>query len=126
MAKILVIEDDPTFLDLLRVHLSTAGHQVQTAEDAEIGLRSLISQPPDLVVLDMNVPYLDGFELLEAVRKDPATRGIPVIVITGRADDESYARARRIGVADYFTKPVQRDQLITSVEKHLREPGAPS
>ncbi len=125
MAKILAIEDDPTFLDLLRVHLSTAGHTVRTAQDAEIGLRSIIAETPDIVILDMQVPYLDGFELLEALRRDPATRDVPVIVITGRGDDETYARAKQMGVADYFTKPIQRDQLIAAVEKHLRKRGAP-
>ena len=119
MAKILVIEDDPTFLGLLRVHLSTAGYEVRVAEDAEIGLRSIIDDPPDIVILDMQVPYLDGFEVLEALRLDPASREIPVIVITGRSDDETYARARGLGVADFFNKPIQRDQLLASVEKNL-------
>lgn len=124
MAKILVIEDDATFFGLLRVHLSGAGHQVRIAEDAVIGLRSVIAEPPDLVILDMYVPYLDGFELLEALRLDAATRDIPVIVLTGRSDDETYARAQRIGVADYFTKPIQSEQLLASIEKHVRARGA--
>lgn len=126
MAKILVIEDDPTFLDLLRVHLSAAGHQVEIAEDAEIGLRSVIADTPDIVILDINVPYLDGLELLEALRKDPATREVPVVVVTGRGDDETYAKVQKIGVADYLTKPVQREQLIESIERHLRGRGTPA
>jgi DNA-binding response OmpR family regulator len=120
LAKILVIEDDATFLGLLRVHLSSAGHQVRIAEDAAIGLRAVIADPPDLVILDIYVPYLDGLELLEALRLDPATRDIPVIVLTGRGDDDTYAKAQRIGVADYFTKPIQGDQLLASIAKHVR------
>jgi DNA-binding response OmpR family regulator len=124
LAKILVIEDDVTFLGLLRVHLSSAGHQVRIAEDAAIGLRSVVADPPDLVILDIYIPYLDGFELLEALRLDPATRDIPVIVLTGRGDDETFAKAQRIGVADYFTKPIQGDQLLASIDKHVHPPKA--
>ena len=119
MGKILVIEDDPTFRDLVRVQLASAGHEVVTAEDAALGLRAIIGETPDLIILDIFVPYLDGFELLEALRTDPATRPIPVIVLTGRGDDETYARAHKIGVADFFTKPVESDRLIQSIEKLL-------
>src|ERR1700693_440081 len=84
LAKIVVIEDDLTFLDLLRVHLASAGHEVLAAEDAVLGLRAVIDNAPDLILLDLSVPYLDGFEIIEALRGDPATRNIPVIVLTGR------------------------------------------
>jgi DNA-binding response OmpR family regulator len=123
LANILVIEDDATFLDLLRVHLSGAGHQVRTAEDAAIGLRSVIADPPDIILLDIYVPYLDGFELLEALRLDPASRNTPVIVLTGRGDDDTYSKAQRFGVADYFTKPIQSELLLASIAKHVRERG---
>ncbi len=119
MAKILVIEDDPTFLELVRVHLVRAGHEVVTAEDAALGLRAIIGETPDLIILDIFVPYLDGFELLETLRTDPATRPIPVIVLTGSGDDETYARARKLGAADFLTKPVERDRLINSIERLL-------
>ncbi len=116
MARILVIEDDVTFLSLLRVHLSSAGHTVETAEDAVLGLRAIVSNSPDLVILDLTVPYLDSFELLEAVRDDPMTRAIPVIVLTGRDDDASYVRAKKTGADGYFTKPVQSEQLLKAIE----------
>jgi len=119
LAKILVIEDDLTFLDLLRVHLTSAGHEVLTAEDAALGLRAIIADQPDLIILDIFVPYLDGFELLKALRTDPATRRIPVIVLTGHSDDETYARARKLGVADFFTKPVEGKRLIKAIETQL-------
>src|SRR6266568_6479285 len=99
LAKIVIIEDDLSFLDLLRVHLAGAGHEVLTAEDAVLGLRAIIDNAPDLILLDLSVPYLDGFEMLEALRSDPATRDIPVIVLPGRGDDETYSRARELGAA---------------------------
>jgi DNA-binding response OmpR family regulator len=125
LAKIVIIEDDLTFLDLLRVHLASAGHEVQTAEDAVLGLRAIIADPPDLILLDLTVPYLDGFEMIEALRNDPATRDTPVIVLTGRGDDETYARARELGAAQLLTKPVERDLLIKAIDGELGSRAKP-
>ena len=119
MAKIVIIEDDLTFLDLLRVHLASAGHEVRTAEDAALGLRAIIADPPDLILLDLTIPYLDGFEMIEALRNDPATRDTPVIVLTGRGDDETYTQARKLGAAQLLTKPVARDLLIKAIDGQL-------
>ncbi len=119
LAKIVVIEDDLTFLDLLRVHLAGAGHEVLTAEDAALGLRAIIAGAPDLILLDLSVPYLDGFEMLEALRTDSATQDIPVIVLTGRGDDETYSRARELGAAQLLTKPVARDLLMKAIDGQL-------
>jgi len=119
VARILIIEDDLTFLDLLRVHLSDAGHEVQIAEDAAIGLRAILDNPPDLLLLDLNVPYLHGFEMLKALRSDPLTRRMPVVIITGRDDEDAYVQALRIGIDGYLTRPVQREMLIATVEAGL-------
>ncbi len=119
LAKIVIIEDDLTFLDLLRVHLAGAGHEVLTAEDAVLGLRAIIASAPDLILLDLSIPYLDGFEMIEALRSDPATRNIPVIVITGRGDDETYTQARKLGAAQLLTKPVARDLLMKAIDGQL-------
>jgi len=119
LAKIVVIEDDLTFLDLLRVHLGGAGHEVLTAEDAVLGLRAVIDNAPDLILLDLTVPYLDGFEMIAALRNDPATQAIPVIVLTGRGDDETYMQARKLGAAQLLTKPVARDLLMKAIDGQL-------
>jgi DNA-binding response OmpR family regulator len=125
LARILVIENDVAFLDLLRVHLTGAGHEVVTAEDAALGLRAVIEDAPDVIILDIFVPYLNGIEVLEALRTDPATAPIPVIVLTGTRDEEIYAKARKLGVADYLTKPVQRDKLLQTIDAILARPTAP-
>ena len=122
MAKIVVIEDDVTFLDLLRVHLASAGHEVLTAEDAALGLHAVITEGPDLILLDLTVPYLDGFEMIKALRNDPATKTIPVVVLTGRGDDETFAQARKLGASQFLTKPVTRDVLIKAIEAQLSAP----
>jgi DNA-binding response OmpR family regulator len=122
LAKIVVIEDDVSFLDLLRVHLASAGHEVLTAEDAALGLRAVITEAPELILLDLTVPYLDGFEMIKALRNDPATKSIPVIVLTGRGDDDTFAEARKLGASHFLTKPVARDVLIRAIETQLNAP----
>ena len=117
--RILIIDDDIGFLDLLRIHLSAAGYQVQVAEDGVAGGRALLEQAPDLIVSDVNMPFLDGFELLSLMRSDPGTASIPVILLSGRSDGDTMAKAVELGAADFLTKPVTRDQLLESVEACL-------
>jgi DNA-binding response OmpR family regulator len=119
MGKLLVIEDDFSLRDLLRVHLSALGHHVRVAADAAEAIRTILVQTPDLILLDINMPYLNGFELLEALRGDELTQAVPVIVLTARSDDESYARARQLGATYYITKPVQLDDLISAIDSAL-------
>ncbi len=118
--RILIIDDDVGFRDLLRIHLSAAGYQVQIAEDGVAGGRALLAQTPDLVVSDLNMPYLDGFELLSLLHSDAETASIPVILLSGRSDGDTMAKAVELGAADYLTKPVTRDQLLESIEACLR------
>jgi len=117
--RILIIDDDVGFRDLLRIHLSAAGYQVQVAEDGVAGGRALLAQTPDLIVSDLYMPFLDGFELLSLLRSAEETASIPVILISGRSDGDTMARAVELGAADFLTKPLTRDQLLESVEACL-------
>ena len=119
LATILAIEDDPSFRDLLRLHLQSAGHVLRGAADPEEGLRAILEDPPDLILLDLDLPYLSGFEVLEALRSDDASRDIPVIIITGRPDGETYERCRRIGFDGFASKPLKREDLLGEVNKVL-------
>ena len=119
MAKILAIEDDASFRDLLQLHLQSAGHKVRTAADPEEGLRGFLEDPPELVLLDLDLPYLSGFEVLEALRSDEGSRAVPVIVITGREDGEAYERCRRIGIDGFASKPLKREELLRVIDKVL-------
>lgn len=119
MATVLVIEDDQAFRDLLRLHLRQAGHTVQTAADPEEGLRSLIDAPPELILLDLDLPYLSGFEVLEALRSDPASQKIPVIIVTGNAEEEVHDRCRALGIEGYLTKPFKGEHLVQAIAKAL-------
>lgn len=111
------------FRDLLRMHLRQAGHTVQTAADPEEGLRSLIDTPPDLILLDLDLPYLSGLEVLEALRSDPASQKIPVIIVTGSADEEANDRCRSIGIEGLLTKPFKGEHLIQAISRALAARG---
>ena len=124
--RILIIDDDVGFRDLLRIHLSAAGYQVQVAEDGVTGGRALLANTPDLVVSDLNMPFLDGFELLSLLRSDAETANIPVILLSGRSDGDTMAKAVELGAADFLTKPVTRDQLLESIEACLSRTRARS
>ena len=118
-ARILIIDDDVGFRDLLRLHLSAVGYRVRIAEDGVDGGRALLADAPDLIISDVNMPFLDGFELLALLRADEGTAAIPVILLSGRSDGDTMAKAVDLGAADFLTKPVTRDQLLESVEACL-------
>lgn len=118
-ARILIIDDDTGFRDLLRIHLSAAGYQVEVAEDGVTGGRALLEHPPDLIVSDVNMPFLDGFELLSLMGAEESTRSVPVILLSGRSDGDTMAKAVELGAADFLTKPVTRDQLLESIKACL-------
>lgn len=121
--RILIIDDDQSFRDQLSMHLSLAGYEAQVAEDAVAGGRALLEQPPDLILSDLNMPFLDGFALLSLLKQEPATTSIPVILLSGRSDTGTLARAADLGAADFLIKPVTRDDLLASVESCLRRSG---
>jgi CheY-like chemotaxis protein len=119
MATILMIEDDQFFRELVSMHLLMAGYTVQAAKDPAEGLRSVIESAPDLILLDLELPYLSGIEVLEALRSDPALRKIPVIILTAHRDDESYNRCHKIGISGFFTKPLKSEELLKAIEATL-------
>jgi len=120
LAKLLIIDDDRSMLDLLRVHLNAVGHAVRTAPDAADGIRAILAEAPDLILSDINMPYLDGMELLRALRSDQATQRIPVIFLTGRVDDDTLVKAGELGADDFLTKPIQVEDLLASIDKVLK------
>jgi len=121
--RILIIDDDIGFRDLLRIHLSSAGYEVKVADDGVTGGRALLAQRPDLIISDVNMPFLDGFQLLSLLRADAETAAIPVILLSGRSDGDTMAKAVELGAADFLTKPVTRDQLLESIEACLSRSG---
>lgn len=120
MARLLVVDDDSTLRELLRVHLRGAGYTVKTSADAAEAIRMILAEKPDLILSDIKMPYMGGLELLEALRADPATRDIPLMVLTASDSDEDHVRARRLGVMGYLVKPVSVDELLRAIDSGLR------
>ena len=114
--RILIIEDDADFRNLLRIHLSLAGYALEVAEDGVEGGKALLERPPDLVLSDVNMPFLTGFELLSLMRSDERTASIPVILLSGSSDDEIVSAAMKLGAADFLTKPVRLEDLLQSIK----------
>jgi CheY-like chemotaxis protein len=112
-ARILIVDDDKSMLQLLKTHLSNAGYKVLTAEDGVTAGRHVLKARPDLIIADVGMPYMDGYELVAALKADSATRDIPVVFLTAREDVADYAK--QLGAVAYLHKPVPADRLIEIV-----------
>jgi CheY-like chemotaxis protein len=130
--KILVVEDDPDQLEVVRFTLKNAGFAVGTATNGIEALKKAQTVSPDLIVLDVMMPELDGFAVCETLRGNPTTASIPVLMLTGLCSHISRLVAYESGATDYVIKPFDADQLVSKVEKLLyqqseasKTPGKP-
>lgn len=114
--SILVVDDDQSLRELLKLHLSAAGYTVATASDGIEAGYAVLKSPPDLIITDVNMPHMDGFEFVEALKSDKSLPKIPVIFLTSMDDQE---RGRQLGAVGYITKPVRADRLLAVVAEHL-------
>lgn len=105
------------------MHLSATGYKVRVSADATEAIQMILAELPDLILSDLGMPYLDGLELLKALKGDELTKKVPVVLLTGRNDDETYIRATQLGAAGYVTKPVKLDELLAAIKRAL--PAAP-
>ncbi len=118
--RILVVEDDESMRELLRLHLSSAGYSVEVAEDAIAAGYSVLRAAPDLIVCDVAMPHMDGFELVAALRADAGVSNqLPVIFLT--AESEGDDRARELG-GELLAKPIRLEELLAAVSRHLPLP----
>lgn len=117
LKTILVVEDDDTMRELLKLHLTTAGYAVCCARDGVEAGHAVLGLTPDLMITDVRMPHMSGFELVEALRKDPATSAIPVIFLT--IEGESVDRGASLGAVEYLAKPIRVDVLLQKVMKHV-------
>lgn len=120
--RIIYIEDEQEMIDLVRLILSRKGYEVKGAIGGQEGLDLIRSNPPDLVLLDLMMPDMDGWEVYQQMKANETTRNIPVIVITAKAQNIDKVLGVHIAkVEDYISKPFSPQQLIDSVEKVLKK-----
>jgi len=114
-SRILVVEDSAVIRRLIEVCLRAADLEIVTRDDGRAGLKAVSSEAPDLVVLDIGLPGIDGWKVLDGIRRDEMTSGIPVVVLTAHAEEESRRRARDGGADAFVTKPFQPNDFRATV-----------
>jgi two-component system phosphate regulon response regulator PhoB len=126
-AKILAADDEPDALELIEVNLKSAGYEVLLAADGREALRKARAAMPDLILLDVMLPEMDGLEVCKALRRDAATSRLPIIMLTARAAEIDRVLGLELGADDYITKPFSPRELILRVKNVLKraavEPG---
>jgi DNA-binding response OmpR family regulator len=122
-ARVLVIDDEPDIRKLLGTLLRRAGHEVAEADNGRTGLRALHAFPPDLVLLDVSMPEMDGWQTLERIRD---LSDVPVLMLTARGDELERVRGLQAGADDYVVKPFGRQELLARVQALLRRSGGRS
>lgn len=123
MTMILVVEDDTDIRNLLMDTIIDMGCEVMEAADGGIGLDKAITQLPDIILLDLMMPVMDGLQMLGKLKDDPDAHNIPVIMVSAKGQDEDLAKALKAGAWGYVVKPWQNGQLesaITSAEKQIQ------
>jgi two-component system phosphate regulon response regulator PhoB len=123
-AQILVVDDEPDILSVLVYHLSREGYRVRTAVNGPGALATAEADRPDLIILDLMLPGMDGYEVLQRLRSEEKTQAIPVILLSARREEEERVKGFQVGADDYITKPFSARELALRVEALLRRSKA--
>ena len=119
--KILVIEDDPSALRLVQYTLEQEGYQVLAATNGLAGIRKAQNEEPDLLVLDIMLPGIDGFEICHRLRAEPQTAQLPILMLSAKAQETDKATGLKVGADDYITKPADPSEIINRVRTLLAQ-----
>lgn len=124
MSRIAVIDDEKPMRQLMAEVLATRQHEVESFGDGHTALAAFSVRLPDLIICDVNMPGLSGYKLLDAVRRNPATAAVPVVLITGRDTYESMRQGMVGGADDYLAKPFKAAELFETIDPHLKRMAA--
>ncbi len=122
-ANVLLVDDDPVILKLLQVNFEMEGFHVSTAQDGVEGLEKARAERPDIVLLDIMMPRMDGLEVTKALKGDPETSGIPIILLSAKAQAADIQAGKETGADDYMTKPFDPLELLERVNQLLEDGG---
>lgn len=115
--KILTVDDSKTMREMVSFTLKNAGHEVLEAEDGVHALQVLEGNKPDLIITDLNMPNMDGFELITAVRKEGASKYVPILILTTESDTNKKERGKAAGATGWIVKPFNPEKLLQVVNK---------
>jgi phosphate regulon transcriptional regulator PhoB len=118
--RVLIVEDEPDIRDLLVFHLEREGYQVTKSRSGVEALRLAQASPPDLVLLDLMLPEMDGLEVCRRLRRDPATQAVPIVMLTARGDEVDRVLGLELGADDYVVKPFSPRELVARIRAVLR------
>jgi two-component system alkaline phosphatase synthesis response regulator PhoP len=118
-AKILLVDDEPDCISIVQCRLEWCHYKVITAENGKDGLEKAANEKPDLILLDTNMPVMNGHDMLERMRKDRDLKDIPVIMVTALCEAKDVEKASSFGISDYVTKPIEFTKLIEKISKIL-------
>jgi len=118
-ARILAVDDSPTVLEMIKAILESEGYEVITATDGSAALEAARSEVPDLIVLDVMLPKLDGYKVCRLLKYDQKYQHIPIVMLTAKAEEQSMATGIRTGADQYLTKPVEPETLLETVAAEL-------
>lgn len=119
MSTILVVEDQEEIAALLRFKLKNSGYEVVLAENGKLGLETARNNPPDLIILDVMMPVMNGLETLKELKGDPILKSVPVIMMTAQSTEPEIVRGLELGADDYITKPFRPQEFVARVKAVL-------
>jgi len=119
--KIFIVEDELDFLSTLRERLEFEGFVVATAVDGEEALRKIPEEKPDLILLDIMLPEMNGYQVCRELKSNPETKTIPVVVVTAKSQESDKFWAKETGADDYLTKPFEMEELLQKIQDNLQE-----
>lgn len=123
MPVVLIVDDSPTEVHVLKTHLEKNGFETVIAEDGESGLKLAKERKPDLIIMDVVMPGMSGFQTTRQLAKDPETENIPVVIVTTKDQETDKVWGMRQGAFDYLVKPVTEKQLVDKVKEALASKG---
>jgi DNA-binding response OmpR family regulator len=119
--KIFIVEDELDFLSTLRERLEFEGFVVATAVDGEEALKKIPEEKPDLILLDIMLPEMNGYQVCRELKSNPETKTIPVVVVTAKSQESDKFWAKETGADDYLTKPFEMEELLQKIQDNLQE-----
>ena len=121
MKRILIIDDEQDMLDLLRPRLEAAGYEISTALDGQEGLNKAREEKPDLILLDVMMPKMDGYQVCRFLKFDEEYKHIPIVLLTARGQAQDKETGKKVGADGYLTKPFEKDALLDTISQLLKK-----